>query len=202
MQRTVFSRSAVFAMSALALAGCGAPPSASSYFNRGGPESLIDVSSEVVNLNASSAREVKELATWIENDRPTRASLNCAITDKFCTEAKKILELHGVPVTAGQSAQQSITLVYERILARDCAKAYVDNPDNFYNTNHPSFGCSIASNMVQQVTDKQEFVNPSLADDPSAVRAVNDMRRAFTPRDIVKPYAVDESLAGKAKTSN
>jgi type IV pilus biogenesis protein CpaD/CtpE len=113
-----------------------------------------------------------------------------------------VLELHGVPTTVGQGGQRTVTLVYERILARDCTKAYVDNSENFYNTNHPSFGCSVAGNMVQQVTDKQEFVNPSLADDPSAVRAVNDMRRAYTPRDIVKPYSVDESLAGKAKTSN
>lgn len=192
-------RSPVFVVALLALAGCGAPPASSSYFNRGGPESLIDVSSEVVNLGAGSQADLKELAEWIEKDQPTRALLNCYAGDGYCAQARRILDLHGVPVSTGIDGQQTITLVYERILARDCNKSYVDNTGNFYNTNHASFGCSVAANMVQQVTDKQEFVNPGLSDNPSAVRAVSDMRRAYTPRDIVKPYSTRQSQTGNGQ---
>jgi type IV pilus biogenesis protein CpaD/CtpE len=67
--------------------------------------------------------------------------------------------------------------------------------------NHPAFGCATAANMVQQVTDKQSFVSPSLLDDASAARAVNDVNRAYAPRPAVAPYSVDSSVVSKAKSS-
>ena len=38
----------------------------------------------------------------------------------------------------------------------------MNNSINPYNLNHPTFGCSIASNMVQMVSDKGQFVSPEL----------------------------------------
>ena len=184
----------------LLVTACGIPPSDSAFLNRGGPESLLDVSSEVVNLSVASAGDLKDLSAWIERDQPTRAQLNCKASDKRCAETQKILDLHGVPVTMGNNADQSVTLTYSRILARDCNQRYVDNGQNHYNTSHASFGCAVAANMVQQVTDKQEFISPNLSDDPSAARAVNDIHRAYKPRDVVKPYSVDESIVSKSKT--
>ena len=186
----------------LALCACGNPPPLTSYLNRGGPESLLDVSSEVVNLSTNSANDRAQLADWVAKDQPTRAELNCQAGGKSCSEAEKILELSGVPIVTGHGNENSVTLIYERILARDCDQRYVDNRDNFYNSNHKSFGCATAANMVQQVTDKQEFVSPALSDDPSAVRAVNDIARAYRPRPVVNAYSVGDSQIATAKTSN
>lgn len=193
---------AVPVIGVMLLAGCGHPPSSPStaYLNRGGPESLIDVSSEVVNLRAATAKDVRELGTWIAKDAPSRAQLNCATDSKSCKDARKLLTARGVTVTDGLTGDDSVTLVYERVVVRDCEQRYVDNRDNFYNLNHPSFGCAVASNMVRQVTNKEEFINPDLSDSPSAVRAVNDYRRAHTPRPVVAPYDINESLTSSAKS--
>lgn len=185
---------------ALALVGCGAPPSDSAYLNRGDPASLLDASSEVISFSTASKHDLKELGMWIERDAPTRAELNCASDDKLCGEARRLLIARGVPVEAGAIADRSVTLIYERILAHDCDHRFVDNTHNYYNTSDAAFGCSVAANMVQQVTDKQEFVNPNTAGKPSAVRAVNDIKRAYTPRPIVEPYKVGDSSVAKAKT--
>ena len=192
-------RSILLVASLLVVAACGQEPADSAFLNRG-PESLLDVSSEVVNLSATNKAELKDLSAWIEKDHPTRAELNCALGTRTCDDTRKVLDQHGVPVSQGAGANQTVTLVYERILARDCNQRLEINRQNFYNTNHPSFGCSVSANMVQQVTDKQEFINPNLSDDPSAVRAVNDIHRAYKPRPAVEQYGIGESIVGKAKT--
>ena len=201
MQPIFTARSALLAVSLLILAACGQEPPPSAFLNRGGPESLLDVSSEVVNLSVASTAQRKDLSAWIEKDQPTRAELNCASTSKNCTDAEKILALYGVPVISGNGADQTVTLIYQRILARDCNQRFVDNVPNHYNAPHPAFGCSIAANIVQEVTDKQEFISPNLADDPSAVRAVNDMRRAYVPRPVVVPYGIQDSAVSSAKSN-
>jgi hypothetical protein len=193
MQRMNSLRSIVLVAGVFALSACGQPPATSAYMNRGGPESLLDVSSEVVSLSTANASDIIELAAWVERDRPTRAQLNCTSGDRQCTQAQKVLDLNGIPSIDGAGNDATVTLVYERILARDCNQRYVDNPHNYYNTNHPSFGCANAANMVQHVTNKQEFVSPNLSDDPSAARAINDIRRAYKPRPVVEPYNVKES---------
>ena len=200
MQRNSL-RLMVLAAGLLTLSACGKPPANSAYLNRGGPESLLDVSSEVVNLSTASKSDIIDLAAWIEKDRPTRAQLNCDVTDRQCIDAQKVLDLNGVPTLDGAGNDESVTLVYERILARDCNQSYVDNPANYYNTNHPSFGCANAANIVQHVTNKQEFVSPNLSDDPSAVRGVNDIRRAYKPRPVVEPYDIKDSAVNSG-TSN
>lgn len=193
MQRMNSLRSMVLAASLAVLTACGQPPATSAYMNRGGPESLLDVSSEVVNLSTANKSDIADLAAWVEKDRPTRAQLNCSSGDRQCTEAQKVLDLNAIPTMDGAANDATVTLIYERILARDCNQRYVDNPHNYYNTNHPSFGCATAANIVQSVTNKQEFVSPNLSDDPSAARAINDIRRAYKPRPVVDAYDVKDS---------
>ncbi len=194
------ARSALLAFSLVIVAACGKEPPDSAFLNRGGPEALLDVSSEVVNLSVATQPDRRDLSNWIEKDQPTRAELNCPQGSRTCTEAEKILDLHGVPVTPGNGADQTVTLIYQRILARDCNQRYVDNVPNHYNAYHADFGCSISANMVQEVTDKQEFISPNLADDPRATRAVNDYNRAYAPRPIVAPYGVGDSVVSKSKS--
>lgn len=193
-------RSLVAVSAVLVLAACGVRPPDSAYQTRGGPEALLDVSSEVVSLGTGSALDIKELEAWIARDQPSRAELNCTAADKYCRDAQRILEKASVPLAFGANAGPSVTLVYTRIVARDCNPRYVDNSLDFYNRNHPAFGCAISANMVQHVTNKQEFINPSLSDDPSAVRGVNDLKRAYAPRPVVAPYTLDDGLVEKART--
>ncbi len=198
--KPTFSVTALLLTSLLLVAGCGKKPPESAYLNHGGPESLLDVSSEVVNLSAGNKNELKDLSAWIQKDHPTRAELNCASDDKRCDEARKVLDLNGVPVSNGSGADHTVTLVYERILARDCDQRIDFNVPNHYNTDYGGFGCSLAANMVQEVTDKQEFISPNLSDDPRATRAVQDYHRAYTPRAVVEPYNASESVVNKGKS--
>ena len=200
MKSTFLPRIVFVSAFLLALSACGHAPGNAAFLNRGGPESLLDVSSEVVSLSVAQDSDLKDLSAWIERDQPTRAELNCNPSEKRCKETQKILDLHGVPFANGSSTGQSVTLTYARILARDCDQRFVDNVPNHHNAYHPAFGCAVAANMVQQVTDKQEFISPNLSDDPSAARAVNDMYRAYTPRPVVAPYNVDESIVSKSKS--
>lgn len=185
----------------LALPACQPKPPDSAYYNRGGPESLLDVSSEVVNLSVANPGDAQELSNWIKQDQPTRAELYCSEGDLRCTEARKVLDLHGVPTMIVPSGENNVALVYERILARDCRQKFVDNTNNQWNTNHPAFGCSVAANVVQHVSNKQQFIAPNLTDVPRAVGAVQAYDRIMTPRmPSTQAYSVDQSLTEQAQT--
>lgn len=191
-----------FLMMALmgALAACNPPPD-SAFMNRDGPEALLDVSSEVVNLSVGDPTRLSELADWISRDQPTRAELYCMVGTRPCDEARKVLELSAVPLMVVPSYDNSVALVYERILARDCRQSFVDNSHNMYNTSHPAFGCSVSANTVQQVSDRQQFINPNLSDMPDAKGGVAAYQRAYMPKaEAPKAYGVDDALVSKAKS--
>ncbi|MFZ4124442.1 MAG: hypothetical protein ACOYJ2_00020 [Rickettsiales bacterium] len=187
---------AALALMTLTVSACERP-TPQAYFNRGGPESLIDVSSEVVNLTIQSDSELNDLSDWINRDQPTRAELYCTDGDPMCEEAKQVLDLYGVPTLLVPSGEQTVTLVYERILARDCEQRFIDN-DNPYNLNHASFGCSIAANIVQHVPNKQQFVNPNLMDYPSAEKGVQAYENYRKPPEVRAPLSIDNSLTSAA----
>ncbi len=186
---------AALALVAISLAACSKiPPEA--YFNRGAPESLMDYSSEVVNLSVGTASEVNEFSSWINRDQPTRAELYCTSGSAQCNEAKRALELFDVPFTHIPSAQATVTLIYERNLARDCEQRYMENGSNHYNLNHPTFGCATAANIVQSVSDKKQILNPSIMDDPYSARSVLTYKRYMEsdPRDVNNQNALQNSL--------
>ena len=196
-----FGRAALAAAALLALAACNAPPK-SSFYNRGAPESLLDVSSEVVNLSVRDKNDIQALSNWIEKDAPSRAELMCDGNLPSCQSAVKALEARDVNVSLTPSPNNTVTLVYERIVARDCNSRYLDNGFSVYGAHQPSFGCAIAANMVQQVSDKREFINPAISDDPSAVSAVSAYRRGMTPtKEIVNRYGVGSSTVSASGSS-
>jgi hypothetical protein len=169
-------------VAALTLTACYRPVD-SSFYNRGGPESRLDLSSEVVNLSVAGPQEVAQLTHWIEQDEPSRAELYCNGGEPQCDYARKTLDAHGVAVMMVPSFDNSVALVYERILARDCNPRYYDNArHNNYGTNHAAFGCSISANIVQHVSDKQELVNPAIQDPARATGAVTAYDRASTKK--------------------
>lgn len=199
---TISRATAMASVVALLLLAACVRPSDGAFFNRGDPEALLDVSSEVVNLGIENKGKIGELSSWIKKDQPTRAELYCIAGDPRCNEARKVLELNAVPVSIVPSNENTVALVYERILARDCNQRYTDNTPNPYNASAPAFGCAVAANIVQHVSDKQEFVNPNLSDTPSSAGAVDAYGRAYAPKTVaVKQYSVGDSLAAKAKSN-
>jgi len=171
-----------------ALAACSQIPK-EAYYNRGQPESLLDNSSEVVNVSIHSPASIDEITTVINKDQPTRAELKCSEGDGLCSETQSVLHQFGVPVRYTPSSESTVALIYERLQARDCENRYIDNMINPYNLNHPTFGCTMAVNIVQQVTDKRTFVNPPLMDAANAGTAVQNAGFAAMPATFVAPKA-------------
>jgi hypothetical protein len=175
------------------LAACSEIPG-KAYFNRGDPENLLDVSSEVVTLGQG---QISQLSNMIVQDPPARAELGCSASDSLCTQAKKILDKHNIPAQYTGNGS-GVTLVYERIMARDCENRFIDNSINPYNMNHPTFGCSITGNMVQMVSDKRQFVNPSLldlADGEKTVQVYRAYEKPVSPNSSTN-WTTGSSTAG------
>lgn len=200
---TPFSFRLIAATAALtALAACHRPAD-SAWYNRGGPESLLDVSNEVVNLSVAGPQELLQVSNWVQQDKPTRAELYCIAGDSHCKDARKLLDLQGVPVNEIPSSNQMVALVYERVLARDCNQRFVDNHANNYNAPHPAFGCAISANIVQHVSDKQQFVNPNLGDLPAARGGVAAYERAYAaPSKGEAKGGVTNSIVGSSSSGS
>ncbi len=171
-------------LSSLFLVSCSTIPQ-EAYFNRGEPESLLDMSAEVVNIALDDAAGTDELIGWINQEQPSRADLACADANPNCRRAEQVLDQFGVPFEMTEGRANTVALYYERVMTRDCENRYIDNSINPYNLNHPTFGCSVASNMVQQVTEKRQFVNPALVDYVDGEKTVQVYRgyEAKTPKE-------------------
>lgn len=174
------------------------PPAA--YSNRTGPEALLDVSLETVNVPLDSFAGVEELTAWVNNDQPTRAELQCAESGHICNNAERVLNQFSIPVTRTdiQTGNQ-VVLYYERVLARDCDPKFRTNHINPYNLNHQSFGCSVSANTIQMVSDRRQFVNPSLLDFSDGTKARSVYREYSYPTDT--DSGESESLLDTVQTS-
>ncbi|MCI5049339.1 MAG: CpaD family pilus assembly lipoprotein [Rickettsiales bacterium] len=186
----------ILAPALLILAACSSDVPTSAYYNRGAPESLLDVSAEVVNLSVESEVALDEMADWIQHDQPTRAELYCPEADERCSAAQEVLDLYGVATLYVPSLDSVVSLVYERVLARDCENRYIDRIGNGSNLNHPSFGCSNAANIVQMVSDKHQFVRPNLMDPVSSYKAVKAYQKYLEPTE---QFTLDDSLLDNAE---
>lgn len=167
---------------AATLTACSQIPEQAQY-NRGSPYSLLDSSSEIVNVALVSPESVDEVVQWIDQDQPTQAELYCLENDPICLQTLETLEMFRVPVHYVSAADNNLVLFYDRVVARDCDNRYVDNPVNPYNMNHKTFGCSTAVNMVQMVGDKRQFTSPALLDFRDGEKAAQDFDLYMIPRD-------------------
>lgn len=177
----------------LALSACNEIPK-EAYFDRGKPHSLLDVSSEVVNVSLASEQSLDQLVDWVNQDQPTRAELYCLESDPLCQQAQQVLDQFGVPSTYTAAADNLVALMYERVAARDCENRYIDNHINPYHLHHPTFGCSTAVNIVQMVGDKQQFVSPALLDYHDARKAAQVYRRYQEPPAPAEEQSRDSIL--------
>lgn len=167
---------------ALALSACSQIPEETAY-NRGSPYSLLDASSEIVNVALVSPDSVNEVVQWIDQDQPTQAELYCLENDPICLQTLQTLEMFRVPVHYVSAADNNLVLFYDRVVARDCDNRYLDNPINPYNLNHKTFGCSTAVNMVQMVGDKRQFISPALLDFADAEKGIQNVELYMLPNE-------------------
>ena len=154
------------------------PPGA--FRNAGDPEQQIDASSELVTMSLGSRSALAHISNVLSEDPPTRAELNCAAREALCAEAKLLFAGRGIPVSF-KGRGDAVTLVYERVVTRDCDNRYVDNSQNQYNLHMHALGCSVRGNMVQMISDKQQIVNPTLLDLQDGKKSAQDYDRYQEP---------------------
>ncbi len=146
----------------------------------GQPESLLDHSAERVSFGIATPSFESDLTNWVNNDQPSRAELQCSGFSQACDRAEDVLKQFGVPytMTANPSTGDAVVLYYERFVARDCDSRFVDRYVNPNNHHHVTYGCSVAANMLQQVSDQRAFVAPAVMDPQDAEQAVKALRKA------------------------
>lgn len=161
-------------------------PPDSAYGNPGDMERLLDSSTEIFTMNLGSKNSLAEISRKVMRDRPTRAELNCSRKEALCAETKSMLQGQGVPVKYGED-KDNITLVYERLVARDCDSRYVDQSNNPHNLHNQAFGCSVVANSLQMISDKRQITDPSLMDMQDGEKAVQNYRRYKSPPEKAQP---------------
>ena len=171
----------------LSLSACD-QPAPSAYVNSGDPERLIDVSSEKLTFGLSAKESLAKLNKLVIQDRPSSAELKCSLKNIRCNQAKEILERRSIPVILSNDKNNTVVLLYGRSIVRDCNPRYGDNMMDDRSYNHPSFGCAIAGNMVQMVSDKKQFTSHNLLDLPDAQKAVQSYE-AYQKPSVDRKYS-------------
>lgn len=188
------------------VASCTTAPEGA-YFNRGEPESLLDISTEVVNINLTSRESVQKVIAVINKEQPTRARVSCKATDSLCKQVQGVMKQFKVPVEYRSANAGSVSIVYERIMAHNCQNRYIDitadyNNNNMNNLNYPTLGCSVAINTVQMVTDKHQFTDPALMGDTDAnkpLQAIANYDTVTKPDTTFAPMV--EGASGSSTSS-
>ncbi|MEI7669298.1 MAG: hypothetical protein WCJ33_04385 [Pseudomonadota bacterium] len=185
---------------AVVLTSCTKSPK-EAYYNRGQPESLLDLSSEVVNLKIESPASIQVMIDVINKDQPARANLSCVASDPLCKEAKKVLQQFKVKTKYVASEKNNVALLYERTLARDCQNRFIDFTRNYQNINSPTFGCSVAVNTVQMVSNKKQFTNPALmgtSESSKPLQALTNYNTFVKQETVFKDISTTSSGSGSA----
>jgi type IV pilus biogenesis protein CpaD/CtpE len=128
-------------------------------FTRGQPESLLSANSESVSIDLGQRNALAQVVNSISNDSASRAILTCS-NGLLCNRVETLLNEYGVPYEVQSGSGNSVAIVYDRIIARDCDNKFVSNHNNPYNLNHTTFGCSTAMNQAMMVRDKRQFTDP------------------------------------------
>lgn len=128
-------------------------------FTRGQPETLLSVNSESISIDLNQRNSLAQLVNYVNNSDVSRAVVTCA-NSMMCGRVESVLEQYGVPYDVQSGSTDSVAVVYDRIIARDCDNKFRSNHHNPYNLNHPTYGCSTAMNQAMMVRDKRQFTDP------------------------------------------
>lgn len=189
--------SKIYLLSCVALVSACSPRPLTPTPNAGDPERLIDLSSEVVTLSLASPNALSKLSNMISQDPPARATLSCSFKDTRCTQAKELFDRRGIPLkTTKNDKAATVELSYERVVTRDCNPRYTDDLGESVDATYPAFGCSVSGNIVQMVSDKKQFTNPSLLDFPDGEKAVQNYRKYLKPSTSSESSGAMSSATG------
>lgn len=155
----------------LLLSSCIGEPSTKDV-RASAPERLIDTSLETKNLSLGTKNSVSALTKIVSEDRPSSAELGCSLSSTRCAQAKEIFERNSIPFSLSGEKANSVVLSYKKVSVRDCNPQYIDDMGGGRSVNHSGFGCAVASNTVQMVSNRRQFVEPNLLDFPDAEKAV------------------------------
>ncbi len=165
------------------------PPQA--YYNAGDPEIQLDYKNEKISLPITDSRSVKELRSMLSKERPTYAEFACFARSPVCRDAERALKDAGVEIRNSASGS-GVSLIYKKVVARDCDQSFLTNHVNPYNLNHQAYGCSIRGNMLQMVSDREQFTNPKMMGNSSgekAVQAMDNYRKVPKSQDFIQSYS-------------
>jgi hypothetical protein len=160
------------------------------------------MSIEQVTVPLDGAAGIDSLINQINQQQPTQAMLQCAGNDMLCKSARNTLQQFAVPYVEQASAGgNQVVLAYEQLVTRDCDPKFVDNTINPYNLNHPNFGCSTASNIVNMVGDKRQFTNPAVLGKMDGSKAGQNYSEYSKPTDT-SSQSSDFLLEGLSTSGN
>ncbi len=128
-------------------------------FTRGQPENLLSVNSESVTVDLNQRNAIAQVVNYSNSEDITRAILTCS-NSLLCGRAESVLNQYGVPYEVRSGAVNTVAMISDRIIARDCDNKFVSNHHNPYNLSHRTFGCSMAMNQAMMVRDKRQFTDP------------------------------------------
>lgn len=128
-------------------------------FTRGQAESLLSVNSESVSIDLGQRNALAQVVNYVNNDNASRAILTCS-NGLLCNRVESVLNQYGVPYEVKSGAGNSVAVIFDNIIARDCDNKYYSNHNNPYNLSHTTFGCSMAMNQAMMVRDKRQYTDP------------------------------------------
>lgn len=183
-------------IAAVLLASCSELPK-EAYYSHGQPESLLQTSQDEAAFSLASPKAEGRVAEWIAKVRPTHAALSCQETSKTCNKVERLLRSKGVETSRVASRKNNLIMTYSVVKARDCENRYIDNMINPYNLNHPTYGCTVASNMVQMVTNRRDFIEPQLGgkmDAPKAVQVIDGYYTTPKADPVFSPITTSQTM--------
>ncbi len=177
----------------LSLAACQSTTTAD-YANPGDAERQLVYNTQTTAIELTNRDSLDRLRETLAMDTPSGAQLTCVDQDPLCPAAQSALLKAHIPLEVKapseseqdtdkttEKAESTVMLTYKRLAVRGCENRYIDNSINSANIAQASLGCSIRSNMVQMVTDKQQFVNPALLDYSDGEKAAQNYQTYINP---------------------
>lgn len=147
----------------LYLAAC---TSSNNHFDLIEPEKLLAFSHEKISLPLTDSQSLNDIEQFINKDIPSKAEIVCGDEEILCHNAKKLFREKNIEtsqVSATDSVEPYISLLYDRIIAKDCS-------DEKY------FGCANAVNTIQMISSYKQLVKPDLIDPASADHLINNKK--------------------------
>lgn len=142
--------------------------------------SMLETSAEKITYSSSSSDVIERITHWADSKHPNRAELSCKSEERNCFRIQKALESFSIPVKhvpGNSNGINDITLVYEKLIARDCYEDLANMlPDAHGQVAYPSLGCAVERNILGMVSDHNQFISPKLSGLQDASRAVKALK--------------------------